>query len=276
MTVWSLCMFAFELDILEIRLATLDAVVDRHVIVEAPLTHAGTEKPLLFWENRDRFAKWAQKIDHLVDHAPPGGHWAPRDAAAFAESDSDHWRREHHQRDALTVAVADADDRDLILISDCDEIPDPARAWRNAIEIADAGVIGCPLLAMHVGRLRWRWPLATPGTRTRFLSGRTFRRFGTVERVVDAPNVIFGQDGNPAAGAGWHLAYMGGVTAIQQKLASFAHQELNRPPFNTPEHISHCLETGEDLFMRPDRVCESCSTGAYPPHALAEHLRYLW
>jgi hypothetical protein len=260
-------MFGFELDVLEIRLATLDPVVDRHVLVESTLTHAGDPKPLVFSEHRDRFEPWNDKILHVVHDDPPRGAYAPAAAAPFTESDSDHWAREHLQRDALSAALAVADDDDLILLSDCDEIPDPARAWEDGERLARAGAIACPILAMHVGHPRWRWPQAVPGTRTRFLTGATLRQCdGSVDAATVAPNIIYGNNG--AAGVGWHLAYMGGVDAIVQKLASFAHQELNRPPFNDPEHIARCLETGADLFGRPERRCAVCPHDELPPCAL--------
>lgn len=262
MTTYSATMFSYELDVLEIRLATLDPVVDRHIIIESPLTHAGEEKPLVLTENRDRFSKWAHKIDLLVDASPPGGNWAPQDAQPFAESISDHWRREHHQRDALSRALQTVAPGDLILLSDCDEIPDPARCWPEAEALARAGLIVCPKLAMHVGRLRWRWPIAVPGTRTRFLTGETLAQHDhSTDGATTAHSVIIGPEG--PAGLGWHLAYMGGVAEVQRKLASFAHQELNRPPFNTEEHIAACLETGADLFMR-DVQCHECPTEDVP------------
>lgn len=277
MTTYSLCMFAWELDILEIRLAVLDGVVDYHVIVESPLTHAGAEKPLVFHENRDRFAKYATKLEALVDDAPPEGAYAPAHAMAFAENGSDHWRREHHQRDALSAAMGSATMADdLILISDCDEIPDPARCWETAEDLARSGLIVQPVLALHSGRLRWRWPVAVPGTRTRFMTGTTLWEYGYhVDAATNAPTVIIGGD-DPTAGVGWHLAYMGGVEEIQRKLASFAHQELNTSPFNDAEHIERCLETGADLFDRPDRRCELCSPSDLPDCAQAEHLEHLW
>ena len=266
MTVWSACMFAFELDVLEVRLAALDPIVDRHVIVESTLTHTGRPKPLVFAENRDRFARWEDRIVHVVQDDPPEGDWAPADAQPFAESGSDHWEREHRQRDALSAALAAAADDDVILLTDCDEIPDPARAWTEGAGLARAGAVACPLLAMHVGRPSWRWPCAVPGTRTRLLTGRTLRQYdGSVDDATVGPNVIYGSNG--AAGVGWHLAYMGGVDAIRQKLAWFAHQELNRAPYNQPNHIAHCLETGADLFGRPDRQSVRCPPEELPPRA---------
>ena len=51
--------FNDELDMLELRLGTLDAVVDYFVLVESPRTFSGMPKPLYYAENKDRFAKWS-------------------------------------------------------------------------------------------------------------------------------------------------------------------------------------------------------------------------
>lgn len=50
------CSFFNELDILEIRLNTLNEVVDKFVLVEATWTHTGKPKPLHFEDNKTRFA----------------------------------------------------------------------------------------------------------------------------------------------------------------------------------------------------------------------------
>ena len=76
MRTWSLTSFFNELDVLEIRLAELDPVVDVFIIAEAAKTHSGEHKPLYFQENRERFAPWLDKIRHIVVKFPKlGGAW---------------------------------------------------------------------------------------------------------------------------------------------------------------------------------------------------------
>jgi beta-1,4-mannosyl-glycoprotein beta-1,4-N-acetylglucosaminyltransferase len=47
--------FFNELELLELRLHELAPVVDRHVLVEATVTHSGQPKPLHFADNEDPF-----------------------------------------------------------------------------------------------------------------------------------------------------------------------------------------------------------------------------
>ena len=58
--------FNDELVLLEVRLRLLDSVVDRFVLVEADLTHQGAPKNLIFLENAHQFARWRDKITHVV------------------------------------------------------------------------------------------------------------------------------------------------------------------------------------------------------------------
>ena len=51
-----------ELELLEIRMNELDAVVDYFLIVESNATFTGLAKETYFAKNRDRFAKFQHKI----------------------------------------------------------------------------------------------------------------------------------------------------------------------------------------------------------------------
>src|SRR3954452_22854579 len=64
--------FNDELDLLEVRLRTAGEYVDVFVIVEAPRTFSGDDKPLVFGENRERFRRCDAQIRHVVvDDLPP-------------------------------------------------------------------------------------------------------------------------------------------------------------------------------------------------------------
>lgn len=81
------------------------------VLVEATTTFSGEPKPLYFAEARARFARWADKIVHVVVDDMPKG--------------ADAWDAERFQRDACVRGIETAAPDDLILLSDVDEIPKP-------------------------------------------------------------------------------------------------------------------------------------------------------
>ena len=119
--------FFNELDLLEIRLNTLDNVVDKFVIAESNFTHRGDPKPLYYKENAARFARFKDKIIHVV--APD-----PEDPAKARTDVAYGWLCENKQRNATIRAIEEClNDNDVLMVSDLDEIPDP-QAIVKAIE----------------------------------------------------------------------------------------------------------------------------------------------
>ncbi|KAI0339526.1 glycosyltransferase family 17 protein [Trametopsis cervina] len=106
-----------ELDLLEIRMHELDAVVDKFLILESNATFTGLPKTAYFAENRARFAAFEHKI---VYSFLPGYPLKPGQHAFDVES---------HTRDTMTVLLRTTIDalppgKDvLVVMSDVDEIP---------------------------------------------------------------------------------------------------------------------------------------------------------
>jgi hypothetical protein len=257
-TTWSVTPFFNELDVLEIRLATLDAVVDRHVIVEATVTHSEEPKPLVFEENRDRFDRWLHKIDHVVVDDLPGG---------VDES----WGREHAQRDACKRAMDDLDDGDLVFLSDADEIPCP-----DVFALADptAGPVWVGM-TMHLYFLNWRWREAPVmgGTRASFVTGQMLRETPASVLVESQSRYMDGVHG-------WHLAYQGGIDAVQRKLAALADFQTGplatgwQPHWGTRDHLERCGASGADLFDRDYRQLDWVGVEALPPYVQENQERF--
>ena len=106
------CIILFnELDLLELRLNTLNEVVDHFVIAEAECSHQNKPKPLYFQENRERFKKFEDKITYIVVPAE--------------EFTDDSWANERHQTESTFKGIESADPKDTILLGFLDEIPDP-------------------------------------------------------------------------------------------------------------------------------------------------------
>jgi hypothetical protein len=64
--VYDVVPFGFELDMLELRLAELDDVVDRFVVAEASRGYGGMRKPLYLQRNWSRFAPFHGKLEHVI------------------------------------------------------------------------------------------------------------------------------------------------------------------------------------------------------------------
>ena len=63
--VYDCFIFFNELDLLELRLETLDPYVDHFVISECDSTFSGEDKPFYFEENKEKFSKFLDKIIYI-------------------------------------------------------------------------------------------------------------------------------------------------------------------------------------------------------------------
>lgn len=226
-------MFFNELDLLEIRLYELCDVVDYFVLVEATKTHTGKDKPLYYWENRDRFWEFQDEIIYICVEDMPitkgeieatltnqDRHWIESKYQT-----EDNWVRERFQRNAIMRALQDADPEDIIIISDADEIV-RASALQEALPNLCEGSNAVEQ-TLNTYYINWRctnmpwW--GSKIIRRKFLTGETTP--SEVRFHTPACKYIYN--------GGWHFGYLGGADAIREKIKAFAHQE-----FNTPEVLN--------------------------------------
>lgn len=230
--------FFQELDLLEIRLIELYPVVDWFVLVESTKTHSGKDKPLHYAANRQRFARWNDKIRHVVI----GDQSTDTSLAATR-------RREMGQRNEILQGLRDIPDDALVMVSDLDEIPrrEIVRALPGAI---DDGTIGVFVQTLHYYNVNTSAPdRPWPGTR--------------VAQCVDvralSPHIIRNGMGQPDAyypvygsikNGGWHYSYFGGAEKIQDKMGAFLHQELVSDTNSATETIGARVAAGLDIWGR--------------------------
>jgi len=111
--------------VVNVRLHTLNEFVDYFVIVESRFTHKGDPRELKF--DHKKFQKFRDKIIYIIDEEVyPQTH-------EIKTEDSENDRsiklifnaayRENGQRNLIAKGLKEANDEDLILISDVDEIP---------------------------------------------------------------------------------------------------------------------------------------------------------
>jgi hypothetical protein len=100
-------LFNGEFEILKLRLECMAPYIDEFLIVECDKTFSGVSKPALLRDRLDEYSKFVSKIRYChVTEIPLSG---------------DAWVLEHYLRDQIRV-LADAEDNDLVIISDVDEI----------------------------------------------------------------------------------------------------------------------------------------------------------
>ena len=249
-------MFNNELDMLELHLEELYDAVDAFVLVESGQTHQGREKPLHFGRNKKRFARFLDKIEHVV-------------VERFPFECVQRCNCENYQRNAMMQGVERlslaldpplAGD-DLLLVSDIDEI------LRHEVV---RGLARCdvPMPAyFHLDffyysfhyQNRWTSDRSGAMTRAQQLSGMTPQHVRLLNQTFRAE----------VADAGWHCSYFGGVDMIINKLHSNCQTEYAGPPWDNRERIARVLEAGEDLFERKSEALVHIKGCAHAPSSVA-------
>jgi len=218
-------MFSNELDLLELRLSTLDQCVDVFVLVESPINFKGEGKPLNYLLNKERFSQWHHKIRHIV--ADPIKLYTPI---------------EYSQRDLIVHGLNDTQPNDIILIGDVDEIPRPELLV--ALNPRPGEMMGfdqtlyvysvnCKQSQVWPGTVAYRRVLGYNPQQARFCRGEGTR----------IPN------------GGWHFSAVGSPEQILEKYKSFdavADSADIRTYSEDLGFIANCKRTGTDLFGRTE------------------------
>ncbi len=245
-------LFFNELDILEIRLNTLDAHVDRFVLVESTSTFTGQPKPLFFAQNKQRFRKFLPKITHvIVDDMP----WDPESPYVC----------EALQRSAIGRGLGAAQPDDLIIVSDADEIPKPD-ALRGALRNAPGRITYFEGVYYHF-YLNWRLTERKDLMTSRMIEFRNFHdgwllRSTKGRRSVSAPGWAEYLMWLPYAARRhkaflrrqicregcWHFSFMMSPRDVRRKLSAYKTPDRLKATKSLPEAIEQRIAQRRSMF----------------------------
>jgi len=242
--------FAFfnELDLLEIRLKELDAVVDKFVLVEATRTFQKKPKPLYFEQNKERFAVFLPKIIHIIVDEYPGFFKKFRVPTV--------WDYDNHQKEQIKRGLKDCKPDDVIIISDLDEIPRASAVLEYAnkpgIKVFEQRLYYYFLNAEcnHFNTDGNSWIAQYNRDGIGFWRGTVMMPFSMLSTVKKArnerdrvtPQTVVVPD------AGWHFSYLGGLEKILAKLQAYTHPENTSDGKITPDSIAAAVAEGKSLF----------------------------
>ena len=235
--------FYNELDMLEYRLSIMYPHVDAFVLVESTRTFIGNLKPLYYQENLERFAKYANKIIHVV---VDDLYTDPKILFDFIKGEQ--WINEKHQRDGITLGIEclasekNMEKRgwklkgdDVLLISDVDEIY-PMDVYYYHLKI----------------KLNIDWIFARGITYSYYLGLPmiTYPGMKGYRNISEKIRCYVGKLPCLHGVFGWHLSCFGDEHMISNKLKEFAHQEFNSSIYTNPELIKERVEKGLDIVGR--------------------------
>lgn len=268
--------FFNELDLLEVRLNYLDSVVDYFVLCESITTHSGLPKKLFYSENKSLFKEFEHKIIHVVVEDTPK-EWIK--AKPFLT--------DQYQRSAIMRGLTGANDNDIIITSDVDEIP-------NIDVIKDLDNFFQPDTLYHLAQDMFYYYL-----NLKEVSGKLLSHTGEFPDIEDKKwlgtkicdyaflkkyNVDklrhpdMKENAKRISNGGWHFTYVGShkkTTAgerVQLKIGSLCHQEFNNSYYKL--NVNKNIENNKDVFFRDSKfeIVELDST--FPEYIVANRGRF--
>lgn len=246
--IWDCIMLFNEIDMLELRLNILNSVVDHFVIVEAEETHSGNPKRLNFLDNHHRFENFGKKVIYL-------------NAGILSEHVQGNWERERYHRSYIRNGLIDAKPDDFIIVSDCDEIPNPevvAQIKSSDIQAAKLEMQMYYYDMNHIVRQGWAVGM--------------YRKW--IESDPNKIRTCAGYNPTQFMNAGWHFSWFGGPQAILDKQMSFMHSSdpgIRDMP-RDQAWIEQRVKDSGDLFDRPGFVIDHVPTDDSLPRYVLNNL----
>jgi len=251
MKVFDSIIFFNELELLEMRLNILNDVVDHFVLTESPFTVSGNEKPLYYQENKDRFAKFNDKITHHITEEIPNdfSHMLEKTKFHVAYKEPDpygtpmidipiRFQRALFNRNnsAFGIEKANPASDDMIITSDADEILDP-RVLQN-MDWFDG-------YNHYVALQRTFYYQLNVLREEDWMGSRICNWFKLRNTSVDQLRQSH-QDSYRIEQGGWHWSYFGHINTIEQKLKACADSH------HGSEDLPEMVDMGKDPVGRSD------------------------
>tara|TARA_B110000977_G_scaffold11260_1_gene14574 strand:- start:429 stop:1298 length:870 start_codon:yes stop_codon:yes gene_type:complete len=236
-------MYFDEEMILDLRLNILNSHVDYFVIVESRYNHKGERRKLLF--NKEKFIKYRDKIIYLVHDE------VPSKVKRINDEDDEKTQtnkyimnalyRENAQRNYIINGLNNANNEDIILISDVDEIP--------KIDKFDFDKVNNKIILFRQDMFYYKFNLCLPnfkwtGTKAckkkDLLSPQWLRNIKEKKYPFFRLDTFFSDkkytDIKIVNDGGWHFSNIKTAKAIEHKLKSYLHhKEFDDVPLSIKE-----------------------------------------
>ncbi len=267
MKIYDCFMYFDEEIVLDLRLNTLNEFVDYFVIVESIFTHKGDKRELKF--NHKKFEKFKDKIIYLIFDKEPKGLSKINDPKNDdGEYIMNALLRENSQRNFISEGLKNANDEDIILISDVDEIPN--------LENINLKKINRKIIQFKQEMFYYKFNLKLPdlewiGTKAckkknlitpqwlRNIKDKRypFFRIDTFFSKTKYTNVQFIDNG------GWHFSNIKNAKEIEHKLKSYLHhREFDINPMSTKE-IERIIENKQAIYdLKVDKRTNKIGNGS--------------
>ncbi len=239
MAIYDCFQYFNEEHIVDLRFNILDQSIDYFVVVESTVNHQGQPKKLQFDINK--YPKFKDKIKYIIVDDTPENIKKPHKGGESLV--------EQHQRNSLMRVLSKAQDEDIIILSDVDEIPDLKKlklfdkkklaVFSQKMFMYKLNLLNLDESGWHGSKICLKKNLKSP----QWLRDLKFKKY-PFWRIDKPRNIQIIPDG------GWHFAYLQSPENISKKIKSFAHGEFNKDHLVDEKKIASKIEKGEDVFER--------------------------
>ena len=270
------CFMYFDEDvILDLRLNILNPFIDYFVIVESTFNHKGEKRKLKFDINK--YKKFENKIIYLIFDEEPSGIEKVFDTDNEGEVSRklilNAASRENGQRNFISKGLERANEKDLILISDVDEIPNLEKinwnTFKDQIVLFKQDMFYYKL-NLRLPDLIWS---GSKACRKKYLKSPqwlrnvkdkkySFFRLDTLFSEKKYINIKFINNG------GWHFSNIKTAAEIEYKLKSYLHhREFDLNPISESE-IEDIIKNKQAIYdLKVDKKINKIGSG----NKLVEH-----
>ena len=232
------CFMYFDEDmVLDVRLNCLNEYVDKFVIIEAEYNHKGEKRKPKF--DIKNFKKFKDKIIYLLINEKIPGMYKIDSLDNDDQKNGNHimnaLKRENFQRNNIVNGLNDATDKDWIIISDLDEIPN--------LKDNDLKKIKSPIVFFKQLMMYYKFNLTLdnyPWIGSKACKKKDLKSPQWLRNIKDRAypwwrlDVLFSENKyikiKIIENGGWHFSYLKSPEDIEKKLKSYLHHteyELN-------------------------------------------------
>tara|TARA_A100001011_G_scaffold367391_1_gene420778 strand:+ start:317 stop:1123 length:807 start_codon:yes stop_codon:yes gene_type:complete len=254
MAIYDCFQYFNEDHIVDLRLNILSDKVDYFIISESTKTHQGKDKKLNF--NIKNFKKYENKIKYLV---------ADFDREKnFCNHTGGESVIEQHQRNNLSNGCKEANDNDLIILSDSDEIPDLNKL--NQIKSKTKFTAFSQMMFMYKINLQ-------NINESNWIGSKVCKKkyFPTPQKLRDMKFKEykfwrFDKYNQQIIKGGWHFSFLQTPRGISEKIKSYSHGEFNVDSNTDENKIKKKIEEGKDIFDRGFNLKKIKIDGTFPEY----------
>ena len=238
MAIYDCFQYFNEDHMIDLRMNILNNDVDYFVISESTKTHQGEDKKLNF--NIENFKKYKQKKIYKIAEFDQ--------QKDFINHEGGESIIEKHQRNNILNGLTNADDNDLIILSDSDEIPDMKKINQIKTGIKFTAfsqkMFMYKLNLQNMNESNWigsKICLKKHLRKPQKLRDMKFKKYPFWRLDKRNLQIIYG---------GWHFSFLQSPESIAKKIKSYSHGEFNTKENSNEENIRKKIRDGKDIYNR--------------------------